>query len=1028
MLTPRQNRFEIVYGVTAPSQIEQAEPVVAPVKPEAPMATAGEIIGTAVDGSIKNATRLVNLVSAVSGAESARIASEAVTRQRSGKSGLADLLTVAQQGVQIYDKIRSEREVLAAQESSRLQERQDAADKEQREIDQANFEYELTVSKEQLLANAPGLLRSEGGLMQYQRQLHALLRDNEGIASPASLAAAATDLYAPIQRYMSQVTDATLGTVQQEQDAKRTMQVNQMQVVYSGKLAQIEQASTPEQQDQLTNEFLGQLHLDTANMNPYDRALVVGNILGVLREKYDVGSTRYSRINSTLTDIQNYNAEVQRALDIYENGDENGNGRGDMQAFNSNEAAIHVRYPVPSEARYNDPLKNVRAAQSAAELQNTMAAARDEALLNATEALVIEEATVIDLAYTLYSTPSQAALYDATLGNNPQYLQAKAIAQNMRDHQTTVADANNRILEHQTSLAKIDQQNVESTANWLNSQASQQPQAHLQMMSMLLTTPGLTAAQKAAAEQYVQLAGSGQAVPPEVLRDANQAVIEQRQVLAQLYTRQIASEQQRIVNSAQPLRAYGLDTPAGIQQRTANARTNLANLNNRINAERQRVSQQQGQINIPGNSSAVSPDFNKASYAHMSYNGTSLPTPLAVGSDAGLTGGDGRWNQYRTYYNGGAGGHHRGLDIGAPTGTPTLFYANGTVEMVGFDGEGYGNFIDIRTPDGYLHRFAHLDSVSVKQGQTVTAQQQIGRVGNTGGSQGEHLHWEVRPPGANPSGYGEADTMNPFEYMAGLQSRRIAQPRNGGSNGQPGVQQGRGQSVPPNSQTNYSPNSPMNPRFASMNKNHYQRSADGSANYGYAALERDRNFRVAMHRAAAQMNMPAQWLADVMGTETGGTFASDKVNEGTGVARGIIQFIPSTVEALGVSWEEYQRYNNVQQLALTVKYLEAVREEVGLRAWTDPYQVMTAVWGGGRLLSRYLTEPNTLRDYRDEHITWQEYHQRLGRYAGRRYPPLFNGTVSHDNTTPGCPTCAQIATNNIQFFAHTVAADEVYIA
>lgn len=59
----------------------------------------------------------------------------------------------------------------------------------------------------------------------------------------------------------------------------------------------------------------------------------------------------------------------------------------------------------------------------------------------------------------------------------------------------------------------------------------------------------------------------------------------------------------------------------------------------------------------------------------------------------------------------------------------------------------YGRWIEIDHGNGYRSRYAHLDTQVVKVGQTVNIGQKIGTVGNTGGSTGAHLHFEVRQDG-----------------------------------------------------------------------------------------------------------------------------------------------------------------------------------------------------------------------------------------------------------------------------------------
>ncbi|MEV5430403.1 LysM peptidoglycan-binding domain-containing M23 family metallopeptidase [Streptomyces sp. NPDC052701] len=88
-------------------------------------------------------------------------------------------------------------------------------------------------------------------------------------------------------------------------------------------------------------------------------------------------------------------------------------------------------------------------------------------------------------------------------------------------------------------------------------------------------------------------------------------------------------------------------------------------------------------------------------------------------------------------------GYHTGVDFSVPTGTPLKAVAAGTVVSAGWAGA-YGNQVVIKLDDGYYAQYAHLSSLSVSAGQTVTAGQQVGLSGSTGNSTGPHLHFEIR--------------------------------------------------------------------------------------------------------------------------------------------------------------------------------------------------------------------------------------------------------------------------------------------
>jgi LysM repeat protein len=87
---------------------------------------------------------------------------------------------------------------------------------------------------------------------------------------------------------------------------------------------------------------------------------------------------------------------------------------------------------------------------------------------------------------------------------------------------------------------------------------------------------------------------------------------------------------------------------------------------------------------------------------------------------------------------------HLGLDIRTGEGLPILAADSGVVVFAGWATGGYGNMIMIDHQNGYHTLYAHLSSVSVRCGQSVSRGSTIGWGGSTGNSTGPHLHFEVR--------------------------------------------------------------------------------------------------------------------------------------------------------------------------------------------------------------------------------------------------------------------------------------------
>ncbi|MCF2860469.1 M23 family metallopeptidase [Pseudoalteromonas sp. SMS1] len=91
---------------------------------------------------------------------------------------------------------------------------------------------------------------------------------------------------------------------------------------------------------------------------------------------------------------------------------------------------------------------------------------------------------------------------------------------------------------------------------------------------------------------------------------------------------------------------------------------------------------------------------------------------------------------------------HKGLDFGAPLGTPVFAAGDGKVLKANWGGS-FGNRILLQHQNGYRTLYAHLQGFAqnLKAGTLVKQGQVIGFLGNTGMSQARHLHYEVHKHG-----------------------------------------------------------------------------------------------------------------------------------------------------------------------------------------------------------------------------------------------------------------------------------------
>jgi len=100
---------------------------------------------------------------------------------------------------------------------------------------------------------------------------------------------------------------------------------------------------------------------------------------------------------------------------------------------------------------------------------------------------------------------------------------------------------------------------------------------------------------------------------------------------------------------------------------------------------------------------------------------------------------------YRTHPITGRREHHKGSDMKAKLFTEVYATANGVVEYAGYHRKsGFGRLIILNNSYGFRTYFAHLGKIKVKHGQVVQKGDLIALTGNSGRSNGPHLHYEIR--------------------------------------------------------------------------------------------------------------------------------------------------------------------------------------------------------------------------------------------------------------------------------------------
>lgn len=102
------------------------------------------------------------------------------------------------------------------------------------------------------------------------------------------------------------------------------------------------------------------------------------------------------------------------------------------------------------------------------------------------------------------------------------------------------------------------------------------------------------------------------------------------------------------------------------------------------------------------------------------------------------------------------GDFHSGIDLQGHYGDNIYAYKKGIISKVQYSNRSYGNMIIVTHNDNTQSRYAHLSSINVANGQQVECGQIIGKMGSTGNSTGNHLHFEIIINGK---------TVNPYNYI-----------------------------------------------------------------------------------------------------------------------------------------------------------------------------------------------------------------------------------------------------------------------
>lgn len=846
----------------------------------------------------------------------------------------------------------------------------------QKKAEAAAAEKEFILEANKLAANAPDLInKTDQGGIGYQAQVEALAKRFAGSVDATQLQTQLLRLYSPVQQNQEQSVTALRSEADKIRQSTIEVFVKQQTLSLDTQLADLELVTDPqERQTKLNN--ITKIFTDSlvsSKLRPEEKLYATNLFLTTLGKSSARSSEVGAQLMNTIREINDTNAFIEQNRNT-----------PPEQLASLNMARLAILSPAV-KAAYEPILDLAKKHQREIEAykQNDefrQAVRRNE--MQAEQAFQIQSdyADALLVRY-LNASGRERAQMDAQFANVPS---VKAVTTDAAKKYFEDRDKAIRYAQESANLAvaiaNVGKGDAKERLGWV--------QQAFTLPNISLNTSIVTELQQAV--QAMQK-GLNSGVPAEVQK-AQQDVEKYNAIVLQAMKDRAKQVETLMKDSTTPwsqVEALKNDP----QKRQIIEDRYIKTLDN-LNASRASANQSTYQ--------GTNPNFNMPQLAELQVGDVKLPLPFKAGTQV----------TYSGDYGVDRGTHrHAGIDIAVPENTPLIAPIGGIIASAMSD-PAYGNFIDVRTPDGKILRYAHLNSMKVKEGQQVLPGQVLGLTGNTGRSSGPHLHFEVR----NDLYGGYEKTEDPIAWSVknlsntnrGLTARRGRNTPNG---------------IPPNAfplsgaylqdgkivrddgtvgTPSYTARNPIRNMPLPADKNAYSSSPD--KNYGYQVLAQDASFRKELHRVAQNLKVPTQWLADLMAFETGGTF-STSISNPSGGARGLIQFMPETAAELGTSTEALGRMSRTEQMKYVEKYLRIHTEDGKLVS--KPEHLLMSVWGGIGNLKKLRNNPESVRNLGDGDIRFYQYAKRLGEHAGRVYESSFMPKVApvHTRYRSSCTAC-----------------------
>ena len=857
-----------------------------------------------------------------------------------------------------------------------------------------------------LSSDAATLTRGEGGIYAYRNAAQELVNKYQSLGvSAEDLAPGLSLLFDEHRREQRRIDEATFEEAKSLTEKTRAADVARLSSKYVTSIASLSTGLSTQGHEETRTFILDSLAQDITGVDPFTGAMLVESVLNQLNSELFKNNQRVQSIAVAVQKLSEAQAIDTQAYNTALSTD-------DWNTYIDTISQLTLTLPEEVQKIWVPNLKksqqvlDMAIQQANYSSQLATAAARklpfspdldlvglNNKQIGATAYLLANDPVALALVKTTYAT-SRIDLGSASL---PPTMQAVVtLAEEFRQFESEVKPKLQQdITKQQQSIARF---NLTAIENWfqfeLATRGAENADPEAVALSKLfrdrlgigdMPVTNITAAQREAYQsQWLQFRS-------EYLTQMQVELNQSRNALNSEYARYAQ---------------YGLyynDPTAGyipLKINTGAVFTEVDEVLTRVRGMSNAYQQQPGGMQPPFNMPQL--------HSQQTTEGTELVFPFApLGSTI-------VFEPNQTYGADRDHGPHQGLDFGLEPNTPIVSYVTGEVTAAENRG-GYGIVVEVESPDGSDHFFAHLNAAQVRVGQQVKPGDVLGLSGNTGEGSGSHLHWEVRVDGQH---------VNPLDYASGIR-RQLQQVRSAAPAGVPNgfIPVGNGQFVSSISNAvafgsqgvvapqEFTNSSPARLQFASASRDAY--AYEPSKNYSYAALK-DKSLREALHNVARRNNIPAQWLADVIQKES--SWRADNQNPTSG-AVGLIQWLPSTIEDratmgdLATNSYLLKRLSAVEQMEYVDRYISFLRTEAG--DIETPDQLAVGIFLGVGTLQQYKRNPNSVLDRKDATgYSLRAYLQDLGRAGGRQYNTPATRVVTHTSYEPGCATCQQIASVN----------------